>query len=160
MTHFGGLLRGVGVLLALVAPLALSCAHTAEGEPAPAEVAFVDSKIFDDQLKASLTAGHEQVEVVFRGTDATVNNLPERISVWLETVTKREGARVVVLPDPDQPQGRGIESIALALVMGAYSLVHDATYYWPARSYDATVYYLDGPGTLTRIVFKRAPERS
>jgi hypothetical protein len=158
VTHLGGILRATTVLLLLACPFLGACASPGESAPAQTEIGFVDSRVFDDQLKASLGADPAEVQVFFRGTDATVNHIPDRVNVWLQTIAKREGGKVEVLPDPNQPQARAVEGIALSLMIGAYNLLHDAAYYWPAREYDAAVYYLDGPGTLTRIVFKRVAE--
>ena len=100
------------------------------------------------------------MQVAIRGTDATVNDLPERIDLWLQSIAKRNGGRVDVLPDPEVATSRGLEAVALSFVMGAYSFIREASYYWPAREYNATVYYQPGPGTLTRIVFTRVPDAS
>ena len=160
MTSLGRVLRASTVLVLLACPLLSACVGSGESAPAEMQIGFVDTRVFDDHLRASLGADLPQVEVFFRGTDATVNHIPERVNVWLQTIAKRDGGKVDVLPDPNQPQARAVEGIALSFMIGAYNLLHDAAYYWPAREYDAAVYYLDGPGTLTRIVFKRVAEGS
>jgi hypothetical protein len=148
-------MRSLAALLALVCALG-SCAGDAP--PPPSELGFVDSQIFEKQLRESLAADHPTVTVLFRGTDATVNRLPERLDKWLYVVSKQDGSKVDFVPDPAFPASKGVLGIALGVGMMGYKLIEKEVHYFPVRAYDATVYYHPATGTLTRVVFTHKPE--
>ncbi len=127
------------------------------GEPPPDRVAFIDSRMFDDQLHDALGGDHAAVTVTFRGNDANVNRLPPRLDKWLYIIAKASDGTVDVVPDPDYPAPKNI-GLAITIAIGAYKIISREALYWPVRSYNATVYYQPVEGTLTRVVFTRRPE--
>lgn len=137
----------------LVAALLTACASSGGGE-AGDELIFLDSQIFDARLHDSLDAGHPDVTVAFEGADVTANQLPERIDRWLYTIAQSDGT-VALEPDPDLPAGRGLIGIAITMTIGAYKFVRETAFYWPARSYHATLYHVPDGSQLTRVVFTR-----
>ena len=121
-------------------------------------IRFVDSAIFDDQLSASLAAQHDQVTVRFEGDEVSVNGLPPRFDAWLVYVARKAGGTVELRPDPELAAARGVETLALSLVMGAYQAVQRSMLYRPARGYDIAVYHEPGGTRITRAVFVRKTE--
>lgn len=151
--------RGICAALPLVvAALALGCASQ---PPPPANLQFLDSKIFDDQLHDSLGYEHKVVTVSFTGFDATVNRVPARLDRWLYAISKRDDGKVSLVPDPSYPVGKGVIGLAIPLAIGVYKIAQNKLYYAPVNDYNAVVYYIptQGPtqGTLTRIIFERKP---
>ncbi len=142
-------------LVALLAGALVACASG--GAPPASQLRFLDSEIFEKQLHNSLAADFPEVMVVFAGTDATVNEIPDRIDKWLFTVAKKEG-KVDFQPDPTIPAGRNPIGLALTFGVGAYKLITEYTHYAPAGNFNAVVFYHPSEGTLTRVVFMRRPE--
>lgn len=138
----------------LLAACLLGCAGASP--PPPSYLRFVDSRIFDDQLKSALAADHASVTVAFEGSDVTVNNLPERLDAWLYNLQNRYDGKVEFVQDRDAGAvGKGLEGLAVMAAVGAFKLAKDRLHYRSLQHYDAAVYYQRGTGAVTRVVFVR-----
>ena len=144
------------VLCALIAPIAL--AACASKPPVGNQLRFVDSKIWEDQLRQALASDEKEVTVVFEGHDVTVNALPDRLDAWLYTISKRSGGKVDFLPDPALPATRNPIALALSFGLTGYKFAAEEYHYFPARDYNAIVYHDPTTGTLTRVVFVHLPK--
>jgi hypothetical protein len=158
--NYGGMMRRmlrlrvlarISMLLAL-----LSCAS--DPPPPPLQLNFIDSKLFDDQLHDALAAEPSSVTVNFTGQDVTVNRIPERLDVWLYLLVDRYEGKIQMTPDPSAAMGKGLEGLAVGLVMGAYEFGTERLFHRPIQFYDATVYFIPASGALTRVVFQRKPK--
>ena len=145
------------ISLAIAAALALACASGPKAPPSSV-MQFVDSKMFDDQLRASLAGDVPEVTVAFTGASVTVNDIPDRLDSWLYTISKRNGGKVEVLPDPALPASRSPIALALSFGLTGFKLVREQYHYFPARQYDAFVYHDPTSGVLTRVVFVHVPK--
>jgi hypothetical protein len=143
----------------LCAALALACA-SGDKAPPSAVLQFVDSKMFDDQLREGLAADLAEVTVSFSGESVTVNELPDRLDSWLYVISKRDGGEVKVTPDPALPAARSPIALALSFGLTGYRLVRDQMHYYPVRQYNAFVYHDPTSGVLTRVVFVHVPKES
>jgi len=130
------------------------------GKPAtpPQErVAFMDSRVFDDELSRSLGAGFDEVTVE-TGAGVTLSDIPERMDKWLYAV--READHPVVAQPKQGAAFRSIGLVALiqAIATGTYDWLRENLTYAPARNYDATLIYDKASGQVERIVFRAVPK--
>ncbi len=145
------------ILITLACALALACAS--EPKPAPSSVMqFVDSQMFDDQLRTSFSGDVPEITVSFSGATVTVNEIPDRLDSWLYSISKRDGGKVEVLPDPALPATRNPIALALSFGVTGYKLVREQVHYYPARDYNAFIYHDPTSGVLTRVVFVHVPQ--
>ncbi|MCB1895734.1 MAG: hypothetical protein H6945_12285 [Zoogloeaceae bacterium] len=144
------------VVSVLLACLLAACAGRPSGPPQQ-NIAFIDSRIFDDELSRSLQAGFDEVTVE---TDASVTlaQIPERMDKWLYTV--READHPVVARPTGQPLTRSIGLVALlqAIATGTYDWLRESLTYSPARNYDATLIYDKDSGRVEKVVFRAVPK--
>ena len=121
-----------------------------ENMTASEKIEFFDAGTFDRKLSSKLRKDPQEVTIDFLA-DANVNDMPERMDKWFAAVEKGEGV-IDVEVDPDY-RTRGIISEVIALVIGAYEFVKDKWIYSPAQNYNVTVYYIQGTGEITRVIF-------
>ena len=121
-------------------------------EPAGAEIALYDSVTFDIKLSSSLATRLPVVTVPVIAP-FTVNDIPERIDKWLDSV-RRTGGTVTLKPDPAFPASRNFGLIT-DLLSKVYDLAKEMLIYRHAEHYDVDVLYQPGSGTVTRFVFRR-----
>ena len=144
------------VLPVVLAILLAACAGRPSAPPQQ-KIAFMDSRIFDDELSRSLQAGFDEVTVE---TDASVTlaAIPERMDKWLYTV--READHPVVAKPSKQPLTRSIGLVALiqAIATGTYDWLRESLTYSPARNYDATLIYDKDSGRVEKVVFRAVPK--
>jgi hypothetical protein len=145
------------ISLGLVCALALACASGAKAPPTSV-MQFVDSQMFDDSLRDALSADMPEVTVSFSGASVTVNEIPDRLDSWLYSISKRNGGKVEVTPDPALPAARSPIALALSFGLTGFKLVREQYHYFPARQYDAFVYHDPTSGVLTRVVFVHVPK--
>ena len=128
------------------------CACASVPKPPKSQIAFIDSRIFDEELTDALTAGLPEVTVE---TDAsvTLGHIPERMDKWLYAV--READNPVVARPTQEPLVRSIGLVALlqAIATGTYEFLRESMTYYPARNYQATVLYDKPTGRVERVVF-------
>ena len=155
------MLRHRWLPLLICAMLLGGCAGSPRNSgPAPDRLAFLDSRIFDEELSRSLSAGHKQV-TVDTSAGVSIDKIPERMDKWLYTV--READREVVAKPKEQVRMRSIGLVALiqAIATGTYGWLRDSITYSPARRYNATLIYDKATGNVEKIVFdevEQAPE--
>jgi hypothetical protein len=145
------------ISLGIACALALACASNAKPPPTSL-MQFVDSKMFDDQLRDALAKDLPEVTISFSGATVTVNEIPDRLDSWLYSISKRNGGKVEVVPDPALPAARSPIALALSLGMTGFKLARDQYHYFPARQYDAFVYHDPSSAVLTRVVFVHVPK--
>jgi hypothetical protein len=113
---------------------------------------FFDSQVFDATLGEALTAGQSTVEVKAI-SPFTVNQIPQRLDVWLSAAVHEYGGKVETKPDPAYPQSKAIISELVDLAVQVYGAVQKEKTYGAAENYNLTVYYKPGTGTVTKMVF-------
>jgi hypothetical protein len=119
-------------------------------KPAGTELSLYDSITFDIKLSSTLAAKRPAVTVMVIAP-FTVNNIPERIDKWLDSVRKY-GGKVELKPDPDYPVSRDF-GLILDLLNKAYDLAKEMLIYSNAKNYNVDVLYKPGSGEVTRFVF-------
>ena len=119
-------------------------------EPASTELGLYDSITFDLKLSSALAAKRPTV-IVKLIAPFTVNNIPERIDKWLDSVRKYGGV-VELKPDPDYPASRDF-GLIFGLLSKAYDLAKEMLIYSHARNYNVDLLYKPGPGEVTKFVF-------
>ena len=144
-------------VMSICCALALACASKPEAAPSSV-MQFVDSKMFDDQLRKSLAADLSEIAISFSGVAVTVNDIPDRLDSWLYVISKRSDGKVEVLPDPALPATRSPVMLALSFALTGYKMVQEQVHYFPARQYNAFVYHDPTSGVLTRVVFVHIPK--
>jgi hypothetical protein len=119
-------------------------------EPASTELNLYDSITFDIKLSSTLAAKLPAVTVKLIAP-FTVNNIPERIDKWLDSVRKY-GGKVELKPDPDYPASRDF-GVIFDLLNKAYDLAKEMLVYSNAEKYNVDVLYKPGSGEVTKFVF-------
>jgi hypothetical protein len=119
-------------------------------EPASTELNLYDSITFDIKLSSTLAAKLPAVTVKLIAP-FTVNNIPERIDKWLDSVRKY-GGKVELKPDPDYPASRDF-GVIFDLLNKAYDLAKEMLVYSNAEKYNVDVFYKPGSGEVTKFVF-------
>ncbi len=116
------------------------------------DLAFLDSRLFDEQLSGRMSKGVNPLEVVLRpGGDVTLNNLPDRLDRWLYTVDQSGGRVAVASTKPGDE--RALLGIALDLASFAWEKAEEQRLYGPAENYDALLRYDPDTGVLEEVVF-------
>jgi hypothetical protein len=132
--------------------------QTATGDAKPQSAAatpaieFYDSAVFDEKLGQALTDNAPVVEVKTI-SPFSVNQIPQRLDVWLSAAVHEYGGKVETKPDPAYPQSKAIIGEIIDLVVSVYDAVKKKTTYGAAENYNLTVYYKPGTGTVTKMVF-------
>ena len=119
-------------------------------QPAGTELDLYDSITFDIKLSSTLAAKPPAVTVKLIAP-FTVNNIPERIDKWLDSV-RQHGGKVELKADPDYPASRDF-GLILGLLNKAYDLAKERLIYSHAKNYNVDVLYKPGSGEVTRFVF-------
>lgn len=141
----------LGVLFLTGYPGAGSAADASnKQQPAGTELDLYDSITFDIKLSSTLVAKPPAVTVKLIAP-FTVNNIPERIDKWLDSV-RQHGGKVELKPDPDYPASRDF-GLILGLLNKAYDLAKERLIYSHAKNYNVDVLYKPGSGEVTRFVF-------
>jgi hypothetical protein len=150
-------LRSFSRVLA-VAALVTSCATVDERAVTDAgatdvPIDFFNATGFDQRMSSALRTKPTTVTVNLLAR-TTLNDLPERLGVWLSEVEKHHGK--VELQDDSEVKTRGIVDLSLAVagIVMLYKLVENKMMYGPVGDYNATIHYKEG-GTVTRVVFTR-----
>lgn len=115
----------------------------------PAQLVFLDSRIFDEELSDAMSDETSKIVVQVPGA-FSLNDIPERMDRWLYAV-KDGGGKVAA--EPENPS-RGLVSAAIDLVVTLVGKIDEIRLYRPAQDYDATLLYRED-GTVTRILFDR-----
>ena len=144
------------VLPVLFACLLAACAGRPSGPPQQ-NIAFMDSRIFDDELSRALQAGFDEVTVE---TDASVKlaAIPERMDKWLYTVREADHPVVAKPSEPHLTRSIGLVALIQAIATGTYDWLRDNIKYSPARNYDATLIYDKTSGRVEKVVFRAVPK--
>lgn len=144
----------------------------AEGGEAPvvaggtAEARFIDSNLFDDQLKQELTAPRDYV--IVEGSALNVNELPPRLDKWL-TAVKETGGTVLVRAQATDEHGKTRFFPIIGALLGAASSLWslgsktkvelDAQEVLDAAElFDAEVTYNHDTGVIREVKFSRRQE--
>ncbi len=117
---------------------------------APVIVEFFDAGAFDRKLSSTLKQEPSEMTIDFIA-DVSINDIPERMDKWLSAVEKGGGV-IDVQVDPAHLT-RGIFSEVISLVIGAYDFIKKKMTYEPAQNYNAIVYYAQGTGKITKVIF-------
>ena len=115
----------------------------------PAQLVFLDSRIFDDDLSSSMSAESPEITVNVP-VGFNLNEIPERFDRWLYSV-KESGGTVVA--KPENPS-RGLVSAAIDVVVAIVEKIDEMQLYQPSEQYNATLLYRED-GTVSKVVFDR-----
>jgi len=121
----------------------------------PDVVEYFDSMGFDQNLSVSLKCNHPEVTVKFP-LSVNIYRIPDRVDKWFYMVGKYEGA---AKPEIENEGRRSLLGEAISLVIGVYDVIKEKVIYSSAKNYNATIYYKEGTGTVTRVVFTRKPDK-
>ena len=119
----------------------------------PDAVEYFDSIGFDKNLSVSLNCNHPEITVKFP-LPVSIYRIPERIDKWFYMVGKYEGT---AKPEIEDEGKRTLVGDVISLVIGVYDVVKEKVIYNSAKNYNATIYYKEGIGTVTRVVFTLKP---
>lgn len=122
------------------------------GIPAGA-LSFFDSGSFDNKLSSTLRAGDPEVYITF-AEPLTVNRIPPRLDKWLAAVEKYGGK---VELKPEATGSRGILGAVIDLILGIYDMAKEKILYGPAEKYNVDIFFQQGTGVVTKMVFVRKP---
>jgi len=131
-----------------------------------AEATFIDSNLFDDQLKEEFGAPRDYV--VVHGSALNVNDLPPRLDKWF-TAIKETGGSVLVRAQATDEHGQTRFFPIIGALLGAASSLWslgsktkaelDAQEVLEAAElYDAEVTYDNDTGVIREVKFSRRPE--
>jgi len=112
---------------------------------------YFDSEVFDFKLTNALNNETKQVKLVIL-SPFNINNIPKRLDKWLSAVNQYQGA-VDLQIDPDYPRSKGLLTEALDLIIMSYDAIKETFVYGAAENFNATVFYKDGEGTVTKVIF-------
>ena len=150
-----------GVAAALLLNLFVVSCSTVGGDAAaqadPVRIQFLDSETFDTELSSALEERGPEVEVTMVGP-VTLNEVPERLDVWLYHVKDNYGGELELIAEDGEFAARGPGAMGLGLAIVAYGRLREHLLYRPARNYDALVYYTPADGRITRVIFRHKPE--
>jgi len=159
MTSFRGLLflglamtglacaNGIGPLEEISAASAQAEKVTKE----PVQLAFLDSRIFDEELSGSMSGGSSRITVE-APAGFTLNKIPERFDRWLYSV-KEGGGKVVATPE-NPSKTRGLVSAVIDVIVSIVEKIDEIRLYEPSQQYNATLLYRED-GSVKNVVFER-----
>jgi hypothetical protein len=151
------------LLILAIAMMGLACANNGErtaGAKAPdpqaeqiasepVQLDFLDSRIFDEDLSASMS-GESPTVTVNVAVGFNLNDIPERFDSWFYSV-KQSGGTVVA--KPENPS-RGLVSAVIDVVVAIAEKIDEMRLYQPSEQYNATLLYRED-GTVSKVVFDR-----
>jgi len=121
---------------------------------AKTDLQFFDSGSFDRKLASELKGGPPAITIGFPAS-VNINKIPERLDKWFYMLEKYNGT-VNLEPDSEYAE-RGLIAEAIGLVIGTYDYVKEKITYGPIQNYNATVYYEQGSGKITKVIFNHRP---
>jgi hypothetical protein len=122
--------------------------------PAPAQVTFFDSKVFDGSLSKELARDADIVEVTINGK-VSLNKIPERMDQWLTTVS--ENGELTLKQAEPQLKPKFVLSLA-PMVFTMIKQFNSERAFDPAKKYNATIQYVvdrNGEPTIEKIIFTK-----
>jgi hypothetical protein len=122
--------------------------------PAPAQVTFFDSKVFDSSLSKELARDADTVEVTINGK-VSLNKIPERMDQWLTTVS--ENGELTLKQAEPQLKPKFVLSLA-PMVFTMIKQFNSERAFEPAKKYNATIQYVvdrNGEPTIEKIIFTK-----
>lgn len=113
-------------------------------------VTFIDTTVFDKDLKDSMSAQIATITVTPIGT-LSVNQIPERLSKWLGAISDKNG-RVEIEP---KMEGARSLSLLVSLLPLTFQYLQNESSYGLAGNYDVTIFYEPETGTVKKVVFTK-----
>ncbi len=115
---------------------------------------FVDMSVFDSNLSSSL-GDKTQAVMVNMPAKFSLNDIPDRMNIWLERVQESGGTiNVKPIPDPNA-QTRGVIGAIFSIVIELVSYARSEAMYSPADEYNATLMYNEDTGEVEEIIFQQ-----
>ncbi len=125
---------------------------------------YYDSSTFDTRLSRTLSCLPVEVKLILPGPEST-RAIPQRLDNWLAAIDSHGGA-VKVVQDPDYQPVYTSKSLNSGFIAGlifdmveiakiTYKKMEDNILYEPAKKYNVVLYYEEGTGGITRVVFNR-----
>jgi len=119
----------------------------------PDVVEYFDSIGFDRNLSVSLKCKQPEVTVKFP-LPISIYNIPKRVDKWFYMVGKYEGT---AKPEIENEGKRTLVGEVISLVVGVCDVIKEKVIYESVENYNATIYYKEGNGIVTRVVFTLKP---
>lgn len=119
------------------------------------DVTFIDTDAFDKNLSNQMSSRQDTIEVASTST-FKINEIPERLSKWLDKVVDYKGT-LDVDPKPEK-QAQSVEwiiSVLPTVYTIVYDYVGDKKLYSPAQYYNATVVYDPKTNLVKKVVFTK-----
>lgn len=117
----------------------------------PVQLAFLDSRIFDEELSNSMSGGSPRI-TVDAPAGFTLNKIPKRFDRWLYSV--EEGGGKVVAEPENSEQMRGLVSAVIDVIVSIFEKIDEIRLYQPSQQYNATLLYRED-GSVKKVVFER-----
>ena len=143
-----------GLCAALALTLTPAWAQDKPKDKPPAQVTFLDSRLFDSSLSKELDGNADTVEVTVNGK-ISLNKIPERMDQWLSTVG--ENGELTLKQAEPQLKPKFIGVIAPIVFAMIKQMNLDRTLE-PAKRYNATIQYVidrNGESSIEKIVFTK-----
>lgn len=116
------------------------------------KVMFLDTNKFDSDLSSSLSEDTEAVKINVPAK-FSLNEIPERMSVWLQRVQESGGTvNAQPIPDPNA-QTRSIIGALISITIELVSYARQEAMYKPADDYDVTLMYDEETGEVKEVIF-------
>jgi len=131
----------------LAACLISACASTQKTQEELEKVTFIDVDIFDQDVSASMSAETEEITVSMLAP-VSINQMPERLSKWLNVVSKK-GGHIEITP---KPMGKSATWL-LGLLPFVMPHLKEEWLYGAATDYNAKIFYQPDTGKVEKVVF-------
>jgi len=125
---------------------------------------YYDSTTFDSRLSRTMACQMSTVKLRLPSPEST-GKIPARLDRWLAAVDE-SGGQVTVEKDPGRKSKYTSKSMDGGFIVGAivdlvevakiaYQGMKDKKLYGPAEEYNAIIYYEDGTGAITEVIFSK-----
>jgi len=133
----------------LAACVISACASTQKTQEELEKVTFIDVDIFDQELSASMSAETEEITVSMLAP-VSINQIPQRLSKWLNVVSKR-GGHVEITPKSMNKSPTWL----LNLLPFVIPPLKEEWLYGAAMDYNAKIFYQPQTGQVEKVVFTK-----
>ncbi|WP_035052772.1 hypothetical protein [Andreprevotia chitinilytica] len=143
------------LLLAMLLTSPLALAEMTEAKTESAQLAFLDSRLFDGEFANLLKAGKSRITVDFPGK-ISLSKIPERLDRWITAVGTSGKLEL-------QPEAENRPKDFLGVIPTIFSLIKeagDAIELGRVKHYNAVLTYrkdASGDAIIDQIIFTRKP---
>lgn len=116
-------------------------------EPDAEPIVYKDMSVFDETLSNYMSSNPESINVTTIGS-VSVNDIPERLGIWL-SVVENKGGKVEL---QSTTKAIPVVPIVLGTLPTVYKFIKKERIYGGAAKYDATILH-DANGVIEKVVF-------